>query len=299
MAMRRLAALAWIVLAVFSTALSALAGSPETATTAAQAEQNLLAAAGKNDKAAAVALLDAEFEWTTPVGITHRRAQTLNNLSALAMDTRSETNMHSYSYDHMVVVTGARPDSRFMRIWVQRPLGWRLFAMIDTTMAGGATAPFSVPTSEQTSNCDNPCRTIPFNPATPAQREMLDTFKRLKMDEWHPNPDDWAPYVLGDVYYVTSAAALSKADRVNRLAQQRQAGAASVPGDPVLFMRIVEFGQSAVMFARHAPFRGGKPYYSIRVWAFRDGRWRFANSEQTTIESAAPTPPIAAAMQKR
>ena len=56
---------------------------------------------------------------------------------------------------------------------------------------------------------------------------MLDIFKRLKVDEWHPNPEDWAPYVLDDVYYFTSAAALSKADRVNRLAQQRQSG---VPG---------------------------------------------------------------------
>ncbi len=121
---------------------------------------------------------------------------------------------------------------------------------------------------------------------------MLDIFKRLKMDEWHPNPDDWAPWVLDDAYYFTSAAAMSKADRVNRLAQQKQTGAPSVPGDPVLFMRIAEFGQSAVMFARHAPFRGGKPFYSVRVWAFRDGKWRFANSAQTTIEAASPVPAV-------
>jgi hypothetical protein len=266
------------------------AGQPQqsVAATAQQAEQTLLAAAGKNDAAAAGSLLDADFEWTTPAGVNHKRAETLANLSVLATDVRGEIGVQSYSYDHMVVVTGARPTSRFMRIWVQRPQGWRLFAMIDTAIVAGTTPPFSVPAGKQTPDCDNPCRTIPYNPSTSAQREMLDTFKRLKMDEWHPNPDDWAPYVRDDVYYVTSAAALSKADRVNRLAQQRQTGAASVPGDPVLFMRIVEFGNSAVMFARHAPFRGGKPYYSIRVWAYRDGKWRFANSQQTTIEAAAP-----------
>jgi hypothetical protein len=253
----------------------------------------LLAAAAKSDKPAAGELLDAEFEWTTPAGVNHKREETLDNLSVLAMDTRGETAMQSYSYDRMVVVTGTRPGSRFMRIWVQRPQGWRLFAMIDTAIVAGTAAPFSMPTSEQKADCENPCRTIPFNPATPAQREMLATFKRLKIDEWHPNPNDWAPYVLDDVYYVTSGAALSKADRVNRLAQQKQTGAASVPGDPVLFMRIVEFGQSAVMFARHAPFRGGKPYYSIRVWVLRDGHWRFANSQQTTIEFAATTPAVA------
>jgi hypothetical protein len=290
--MRRVATRAWKVLLACAIVSCALAVSPQSAppATARQADQALLAAAGKSDQAAAGALLDAEFEWTTPAGVNHKRSETLANLSALATDTHSESSVKSYSYDHMLVITGVRPGSRFMRIWAQRPQGWRLFAMIDTSTVTGATAPFSVPSSEATADCDNPCRTIPFNPATPAQTEMLATFKRLKMDEWHQNPDDWAPYVLDDVYYVSSAAALSKADRVNRLTQQKQTGAASVPGDPVLFMRIVEFGQSAVMFARHAPFGGGRPYYSIRVWAFRDGRWRFANSQQTTIEFAAPLP---------
>jgi hypothetical protein len=115
---------------------------------------------------------------------------------------------------------------------------------------------------------------------------------RLKVDEWRPNPDDWAPYVLDDVYYFTSAAALSKADRVTRLRQQKESGAVVLPGDPVLFMRIAEFGPAAVMFARHAPYRGGKPFYSVRVWAYRDNLWRFANSAQTTIEAAAPLPPV-------
>jgi hypothetical protein len=278
--------------AIASRPLSAPAQTAPPAT-AAQAEQALLAAARKGDTAAAGALLDAEFEWTTPVGVNHKRAETLANLPALVTGTRAETAVRSYRYDHMIVLTGQRPASRFMRIWVQRPAEWRLFAMIDTPIVTGTAPPFSVPTADRAPDCDNPCRTIPFNPATPAQREMLDTFKRLKMDEWHPNPDDWAPYVLDDVYYVTSAAALSKADRVNRLAQQKRTGAASLPGDPVLFMRIVEFGESAVMFARHAPYLGGRPYYSIRVWAYRDGKWRFANSGQTTIESAAVVPPVA------
>jgi hypothetical protein len=285
----------WIVFFACAVLPSARAAAPQgaTAATAQQADRALLAAAAKGDTTAAGALLDTDFEWTTPAGINHKREETLAHLSALAMDVRGETGLRSYRYDHLAVMTGERPSTRFMRIWVQRPQGWRLFTMIDTAMVTGTAPPFSVPTTGQAPDCDNPCRTIPFNPATPAQREMLDTFKRLKMDEWHPNPDDWAPWVLNDVYYVTSAAALSKADRVNRLAQQQRTGAASVPGDPVLFMRIVEFGRSAVMFARHAPFRGGKPYYSVRVWAFRDGKWRFANSQQTTIEAAAPLSPTA------
>jgi hypothetical protein len=252
----------------------------------------LLAVVGNNDGMKTNSLLDMQFEWTDAAGLSRNGVESLANLRALAADFRGETGVQSYAYDHLVVFTGSRAGSRFMRVWAQRPQGWRLFVMIDTPIVTGTTPPFSVPAGGQSANCANPCRTIPFNPATPAQSEMLATFKRLKIDEWHPNPDDWAPYVLDDVYYVTSAAALSKADRVERLGQQRQSGAASVPGDPVLSMRIVEFGKSAVMLARHAPYRGGKPYYSVRVWTMSDGRWRFANSQQTTIESAAPVPAV-------
>jgi hypothetical protein len=98
--------------------------------------------------------------------------------------------------------------------------------------------------------------------------------------------------VVDGVDYVTSAGPLSKADRVARLAQKKQTGAAVTPGDPVISMRIVEFGNSAVMIATHRPYRGGKPYYSLRVWTYRDGRWQLANSQQTTIDAARPVPGI-------
>jgi hypothetical protein len=113
----------------------------------------------------------------------------------------------------------------------------------------------------------------------------------LKIDEWHPNPENWLPYVLDDVYYVTATAQLSKADRVARLVKLKEAGAPSVPGDPVVSMRIVDLGDSAVMTARHTPFHGGKPYHSVRVWALRDGRWQLANTQQTVMADA----PVAAA----
>lgn len=272
--------------------LLARARQPQAAPTGQQMDQIFLVSLGAHDAAHAKSLLDAKFQWTDSAGLNRNGAESLQNLSVLAADIRGESGVQSFHYDHLAVITGARPTSRFMRIWAQRPAGWRLFLMIDTPIVNGATPPFAVPTGGQTPNCDNPCRNIPFHATTPAQAEMLATFKRLKMNEWHPNPDDWAPYVLDDVNYVTSAAALSKAARVNRLAQQKQTGGASVPGDPVQFMRIVEFGQSALMLARQAPFGGGKPYYSVRVWAFREGKWRFANSQQTTIESAAAVPAV-------
>jgi hypothetical protein len=163
-----------------------------------------------------------------------------------------------------------------------------VLAVILTTLATGTT-PFAA-AAPTAGDCENPCRTMPFTPASPNARVIADVFMRLKMDEWHPNPSDWMEFVLDDVYYVTETAQLSKGDRVARLASLEASGAASTPGDPVVSMRIHDFDDSAVMIARHRPFRGGDPYYSLRVWAFRDGRWQLANTQQTVIRSTRDTP---------
>ena len=114
---------------------------------------------------------------------------------------------------------------------------------------------------------------------------------QLKMDEWHPNAERWAPYVLDGVFYTTATAQLSKEARVEHLAALEQTGEPSMPGDPVVSMRIVDLGDSAVMFARHDPYRGGQPYLSVRVWAYRGGRWQLANTQQTAIMDAPPVAP--------
>jgi hypothetical protein len=44
------------------------------------------------------------------------------------------------------------------------------------------------------------------------------------------------------------------------------------------------------MLSHHTPHLGGKPYYNVRLWVLRDGRWQLVASQQTTIESAAPEP---------
>ena len=282
--MRSLAVLAPLVLC------ASACGSPPAQLpqeTAQQTEASWLAAA-QGHAAAAGALLDEQFEWTDSQGQSRGRDQALASLPALAANLQGQSNTRWYGYDQLEVLTGERPGARFMRVWARRPQGWRLFAMIETASAAAAPQPFSPTMSGPALDCGNPCRDIPFNPESPAQQEMVAIFEQLKVDEWHPNPERWAPYVLDDVYYVTSAVSMSKADRVARLTQQRDSGAAAVPGDPVLNMRIVEFGPAAVMMARHAPYRGGKPYYSVRVWAHRDGRWQLANTQQTVIEAADP-----------
>ena len=254
-----------------------------------EADHNFLAAAEDGNKTAARALLDEDFEWTDAEGKTRSKTESLQNLHALAEDNKGDGNVQSYSYDRMEVITGVHHDARFMRVWVNRPDGWRAFAVVDTPIGHGA-APFAT-AANSAADCKNPCRMVPYEPKTETDKTIVALLERLKMDEWHPNPDDWSPYVLDGVYYVTSAGALSKADRVTHLEQEKKSGAAILPGDPVISMRMFDFGGSAVMITRNAPYRGGKPYYSLRVWTYRDGRWQLANSQQTMIIGAAVVGP--------
>ena len=257
------------------------------------ADQQLASALEKEDVAGAAKLLDAGFEWTDSSGKTLTKSETGRDMKALAGDMRDESGVRSYSYGNVEVLVGAHHYERFTRVWVRRAAGWRAFIFIDTTIGTGA-APFSAPASGGSGDCENPCRKMPYTPASEADKQIAAIFQRLKVDEWHPNPEDWMQYVVDGVDYVTSAAALSKADRVAHLEQQKQSGVAILPGDPVIAMRIFDFDGAAVMLAKHAPYRGGKPYYSLRVWTMRDGRWQLANSQQTAIAAADTLPPVGA-----
>jgi hypothetical protein len=86
----------------------------------------------------------------------------------------------------------------------------------------------------------------------------------------------------------------SRAERIE-IARKQQAAGVGAPGDPIISMEIHDFGDNAaVMISQHFPYRGGKPYRNVRVWVLRDSRWQLAISQQSTIQSAAPLPAVAA-----
>lgn len=256
------------------------------------ADKEWLAAltAGNRDQAAQ--WIDAEFEWIDVDGRVWDSKAALEGTGDLAADLATDGSPGTYHYGHVEVLTSALPDMRSMRVWVLRPAGWRVFEVISTALERGTT-PFAATSGATASDCENPCRSMPFTPRNDDQRAIADLFMQLKMDEWHPNPERWASYVLDGVDYTTATAQLSKQERVAHLTALASTGAASVPGDPVVSMQIFDFADSAIMRAQHVPFRGGAPYISVRVWAHSDGRWQLANTQQTAIANAPPTPPVA------
>ncbi len=258
-----------------------------------EADHTLSGALGRADKVAVAALLDEKFEWTDFEGKTRNRAAAIESLSELAKDNEGDTDVKAHPYDQLEIVFGFHHNARFSRIWVKRTAGWRAFLFLDTPVPRQTAAVASGPASlVPAGDCENPCRTLPYTPSTENDKAVLAEWQKTKMDEWHPDAEDWASHIAEEFLIINSSSERNKPERVAIARKQQEAGV-GVPGDPIVSMSMADFGNAVVMISRHVPYRGGKPYYNARVFVIRDGRWLIAWSQQTTIQAAVPLPALA------
>lgn len=258
-----------------------------------QSDRTLLSALGAADKTAAGKLLDADFVWTDTDGNSLKKAEVLGGLTNYAADNQGEEDVQTHFYGQVETVLGVHRNARFLRIWVKRPAGWREFVELDTPISSG-TARASIEAAAGQGDCENPCRTVPYKPTTAMDKAILADWQKTKMEEWHPDAVDWPMHIADEFLIINNNAMRNKPERV-AIAQKQQAAGVGTPGDPITSMEIHDFGDNAaVMISHHVPHRGGKPYYNVRVWTLRDGRWQLAVSQQSTIQSAAAVPPIGA-----
>ncbi len=126
----------------------------------------------RGTRSAVGGLLDAGFEWTDGEGNTRNKAETLQNLPALATASQGDTDVKTLSYSQLAIVYGTHHNDRLVRIWVKRPEGWRAFVDMDTPMppegrgggGGGGGGEGGGNAANRNADCDNPCKTVPYNP---------------------------------------------------------------------------------------------------------------------------------------
>lgn len=253
------------------------------------AEETLSQEAAKADRSGVGSLLDNSFEWTDADGQTRVKEESLQAgpvfFKSLGL---KDPKARMYNYGSLGVVGGETPETRFLHIWAGRPNAWRLIVNLETPIL--PTVPRHAAVA---GDCDNPCRTLPYTPDTAMDKAIVATWQQEKVDEWHPNPDEWERGIADEFMIINSTSSRNKSDRVE-IARNEKASGVGAPGDPIISMRIMDFGdRNALMLSRHFPYRGGKPYYNVRVWIYRDERWQLAISQQTTIEADAPLPGVA------
>jgi ketosteroid isomerase-like protein len=270
--------------------LGRIAAADDAGQEAVQADHALLSALAKSDKAAVGKLLDADFVWTDGDGKSMKKAEVLDGLAAYATDNQGEDDVQTHFYTLLETVLGSHHGARFLRVWVKRPAGWREFLELDTPISTQNGQRGGIETGAGQGDCENPCRTLPYTPKTAMDKAIVADWQKTKVEEWHPDAVDWPMHIADEFLIINNNGMRNKAERV-AIAQKAQAAGAGTPGDPITAMEIYDFGDNAaVMISHHVPHRGGKPYYNVRVWTLRDGRWQLAVSQQSTIQAAAAVP---------
>ena len=284
-------------LAAVSPAFSSAAPSADNDSVVLRSDRSLSRALAKPDKAAVGALLDSMFAWTDSDGKTRTKSETLQDLAAFSSDNAADADVKSHFYGQLAFVYGIHHDARFVRIWVLRPAGWRMFVDLDTPVPSEH-RPAALPRANDgaTGDCDNPCRTLPYKPMTAADKAVLAEWQKTKVDEWRPNAADWATHIADEFMIINNGSARNKPERV-ALAEKEQAAGIGAPGAPILSMNMYDFANAVVMISHHVPYQGGKPYYNVRVFVNRDGHWPLVWSQQTTIQSARRLPPVSASKE--
>ena len=247
-----------------------------------QVDREFVRAAAKGDKEAVGELLDAEFTWTDAQGKTYTKSEALTELPQLAISENS-ANVEQRSYGQVVAVMASHGKAYALRVWVKRPAGWRALVYHEVTLREQPAAPSGSGVSE----CENPCKSIPYKPKNEAEQAIVASWQALETGVTAHDSAAWAPHIADEFAMLGSNndRPLSKADRMATLDKQKQAGLGSAPS-PLVSAEMFDFGDAVIMKCLHQPFTG-KPVRVTRVWIKRDGKWVMSISYQTTILAAA------------
>jgi len=245
-----------------------------------QADQALLLAMGRRDKTALDRLLDPEFTWIDSEGKSQTRAEVLQNLPRPA---NSDVAAQERTYGQSAVVRANRGRVQVMRIWAQRAGGWQAVLYQEVTLSGPTQSP-AVAGRSGASDCENPCKTIPFQPETKNEKEAIASWQGVMAAMANNDAEAYAP-LIADEFTATDThhdAAFTKADRIAQIQKQKQSGEQSAPS-PMVSAHMLDFGETVLMIAREQR-TNAKPYLNTRMWVKRDGRWQMLFSFNTRIQ---------------
>lgn len=266
---------------VAGTLASRVAARPVTDKSVLDADRDLIQALGKTDKAAVDGLLDAEFTWIDASGKNLTRGQVLENVPEPA---NADVEGQERRYGQAAIVRANRGKMQVLRIWVKRDAGWRVLLYQEVKQVEKSEPPAAGRT--EISECQNPCKSIPFQPETPSEKEAIASWQGVMRAMADSNAEAYAP-LIAEEFTATDThhdAPYSKADRLAQLQKQKQAGAKSVP-PALVSARMFDFGETVMMIAREQRPKA-RAYFNTRMWVRRDGRWQMLFSFNTRIESA-------------
>ena len=248
------------------------------------ADHAFVQALGKSDKAGVGKLLDADFTWTNTQGKTVGRSAALADLTGLASANPPDAEVKEITFGEVGEITAISGKTHVLRVWVKRPAGWRLLVSHAATLAPEGHLGTA---ARHGTECVNPCKTIPYKPKSAAERGVIASWQALETAVTNHESQNWGPHVADEFMLVSSGNdhPLDKKDRMAILDKQKAAGTSSAPA-PLVSARMFDFGDTVVMSSLHQS-PGSKATRVTRIWIKREGNWKLAYSQQTTVQGSA------------
>jgi hypothetical protein len=243
----------------------------------AEADRTFVKAFGKKDTTALKEILDTQFIWIDSQGRRLNRAGLLEKVPAIA---NSDVAAQMHSYGDAVVVRADRGRMNVLRIWVKRATGWRAMLYQEVLQVEESEPAGGKPATE----CVNPCKTIPFEPQTQAEKEAVASWQGVMKAMADNHADAYSP-LIADEFGATDTyhdRPYTKSDRLSQIAKQKLSGTRSSPPE-LLSAEMFDFGDTVMMVAREQR-PGAKSYFNTRMWVKRDARWQMLFSFNTRIE---------------
>jgi hypothetical protein len=246
-------------------------------------DQQFVQAAALGNSSLLHRLLDDDFTWTDADGKTLTAAEVLHNVPKSALGDESGVDLAERTYGQVGAVSASRGKVHVLRLWVQRPAGWRLLVyhevkQLEQPAAGGASG---------VKECENPCKSVPFKPANEAEAAIIASWQALETGVTAHDAAAWAPHIADEFVQISSNSdhPISKNGRMETLNKQKQSGVGSAPS-PLVSAKMYDFGDAVIMTCLHQPYTG-KPVHVSRLWIKREGNWIMSISYQTAIQVGA------------
>jgi hypothetical protein len=243
----------------------------------AQADHAFVQAFVKKATGALKEILDAEFIWIDSSGRRLNRAELSENIPAIA---NSDVEMQIHSHRDAAVVRANRGRMNVLRIWVKRAAGWRAVLYQEVLQVQKSEPAGGKPSTE----CVNPCKTIPYQPQTEAEKEVIASWQDVMKAMAANNAEAYSP-LIADEFSATDTyhdRPYNKSDRLSQIAKQKLSGTRSSPPE-LLSAEMFDFGDKVMMVAKEQR-PGAKSYFNTRMWIKRDARWQMLFSFNTRIE---------------
>jgi hypothetical protein len=246
-----------------------------------QADRAFVQAVAKGDAAGIAKMVAMEFTWTDTEGKTLTREEVLRGVPKDALGDESGAELNERTYGQVGAVNVGHGRVHVLRMWVQRPEGWRLLVYHEVKQLEQP----STSAGSGVKDCENPCKMVPFKPANEAERAIIASWQALETGVTGHDAEAWAPHVADEFVQISSNSdhVISKAGRIETLNKQKASGAGSAPA-PLVSAKMFDFGDAVIMTCLHQPY-SGKPIHVSRLWIKRDGKWIMSISYQTTIQA--------------